>query len=202
MYNSTQHHTTGSFTYYLLFAREPRLWIYVLLSSPKTTEVNTFTGYIEALHGRLRYAYQVVQGEASKKWYAKKVRDATLQPGDQVLLRPVGLQGKNKLADRWHEEAMWSFHSPVSWFLFSVFVAWRARLKWRLCIGICFNLWGLFPTVYLANPNLCIEIPGWWPSLAVDSDMKIPWLFSWVHAFTQYHIYCSSSASDQCGNLD
>ena len=31
-------------------------------------------------------------------------RGATLQPGDQVLVRQVGLQGKHKLADRWEEE--------------------------------------------------------------------------------------------------
>ena len=43
------------------------------------------------------------KGEASKKWYEKKVRGAALQPGDQVL-RQIGLQGKNKLADRWKEE--------------------------------------------------------------------------------------------------
>ena len=32
------------------------------------------------------------------------MRGASLQPGDQVLLRQIGLQGKNKLADRWQEE--------------------------------------------------------------------------------------------------
>ena len=68
------------------------------------------SGYIEGLRERLEHAHQVVQawlkgkGEASQKWYAKKVRGATLQPGDQVLLRQIGLQGKNKLADRWQEE--------------------------------------------------------------------------------------------------
>ena len=110
MYNSTQHDTTGFSPYFLLFGREPRLPIDLLLPSPDTTGAKTFTGYIEGLRERLKHAHQVVQarlkgkGEASQKWYAKKVRGATLQLGDQVLLRQIGLQGKNKLADRWQEE--------------------------------------------------------------------------------------------------
>ena len=110
MYNSTQHDTTVFSPYYLLFGREPRLPIDLLLPSPEITGAKTFTGYIEGLRERVKHAHQVVQarlkgkGEASQKWYAKKVRGATLQPGDQVLLRQIGLQGKNKLADRWQEE--------------------------------------------------------------------------------------------------
>ena len=110
IYNSTQHDTTGFSPYFLLFGREPRLPIDLLLPSLDTTGAKTFTGYIEGLRERLKHAHQVVQarltgkGEASQKWYAKKVRGATLQLGDQVLLRQIGLQGKNKLADRWQEE--------------------------------------------------------------------------------------------------
>ena len=110
MYNSTQHDTTGFSPYFLLFGREPRLPIDLLLPSPDTARAKTVSGYIEGLRERLNHAHQVVQGrlkekgEASQKWYAKKVRGATLQPGDQVLLRQIGLQGKNKLADRWQEE--------------------------------------------------------------------------------------------------
>ena len=33
------------------------------------------------------------------------MRGATLHPGDQVLVRQVGLQGKHKIADRWEEDA-------------------------------------------------------------------------------------------------
>ena len=110
MYNSTQHDTTGFSPYFLLFGREPRLPIDLLLPSPAVTGWKTLSGYIAALRERLRHAHEVVQarlkgkGEASQKWYAKKVRGATLQLGDQVLLRQIGLQGKNKLADRWQEE--------------------------------------------------------------------------------------------------
>ena len=105
MYNSTQHDTTGFSPYYLLFGREPRLPIDLLLPSPEITGAKTFSSYIEGLRERLKHAHQVVQaqlkgkGEASKKWYETKVQGAALQ-----LLRQIGLQGKNKLADRWQEE--------------------------------------------------------------------------------------------------
>ena len=110
MCNSTQHDTTGFSLYHLLFGREPRLPIDLLLPSPDTAGAKTFSSYIEGLRERLKHAHQVVQArlkgkwEASQKWYSKKVRGASLQPGDQVLLRQIGLQGKNKLADRWQEE--------------------------------------------------------------------------------------------------
>ena len=45
------------------------------------------------------------KGRPARRGMAKKVvRGATLQPGDQVLLHQVGLQAKNKLAERWQEE--------------------------------------------------------------------------------------------------
>ena len=33
-----------------------------------------------------------------------KVRETRLEPGDKVLVKNVGLKGKNKLADKWEEE--------------------------------------------------------------------------------------------------
>ena len=120
MLNSTQHDTTGFSPYYLLFGREPRLPIDLLLPGSETTGAKTFTGYIEGLREQLKHAHQVVQawlkekGEASQKWYAKKVRGATLQPGDQVLLRQIGLQGKSKLADRWQEEVYVVTSQPIA----------------------------------------------------------------------------------------
>ena len=107
MYNSTQHDTTGFSPHFLLFGGEPRLQINLLLPSPDTAGAKTLSGYIEGLRERLKHAHQVVQarlkgkGETSQKWYSKKVRGASLQSGDQVLLRQIGLQGNNKLADRW-----------------------------------------------------------------------------------------------------
>ena len=39
----------------------------------------------------------------AKKHYEKRARGAVLQPGDKVLVRLVGLVGKQKLADKWED---------------------------------------------------------------------------------------------------
>ena len=110
VYNCTRHETTRCTPYFLLFGREPRLAIDLLLPAVDADPVPTYSAYISDLRKRMRHAQEVVEGrikkagEASKAWYGKKVRGATLHPGDQVLVRQVGLQGKHKIADRWEED--------------------------------------------------------------------------------------------------
>ena len=43
-------------------------------------------------------------GDKNKKYYDHKVRTNKLEVGDRVLVRKVGLKGRNKLADKWEEE--------------------------------------------------------------------------------------------------
>ena len=110
IYNCTKHDTTGYSPYFLLFGREPRLPIDVLLPSQETSHEVTYTGYIADLRKRMKKAHDLVEartkraGENRKRWYDVKVRGASLHPGDHVLVRKVGLKGKQKLADRWEEE--------------------------------------------------------------------------------------------------
>ena len=110
IYNSTKHDTTGYSPYFLLFGREPRLPIDVLLPAPQLEISKSPTTYVADLRKRMKYVHELVEarikkaGEANKELYDRKVRGATLQPGDQVLVRQVGLQGKHKLADRWEED--------------------------------------------------------------------------------------------------
>ena len=110
VYNCTKHETTNFSPYSLLFGREPRMALDLLLPPSNADPVPTYSAYIADLRKRMQHAQKVVEerirkaGEASKAWYRKKVRGATLHPGDQVLVRQVGLQGKHKIADRWEEE--------------------------------------------------------------------------------------------------
>ena len=110
IYNCTKHDTTGYSPYFLLFGREPKLPIDVLLPSHEANHEVTYTGYIADLRKRMKHVHELVEarmkksGENRKKWYDVKVRGASLQPGDHVLVRKVGLKGKQKLADRWEEE--------------------------------------------------------------------------------------------------
>ena len=56
---------------------------------------------------RRQFAYKVASKEAQKNSdrnkanYDLKVGEATLDVGDRVLVRLVGLKGKQKLADKW-----------------------------------------------------------------------------------------------------
>lgn len=56
----------------------------------------------------LKSAYQLAMKEASKnhqrnkKHYESRVRNQTLEGGDRVLVRNLGLTGKHKLQDRWN----------------------------------------------------------------------------------------------------
>ena len=76
IYNCTKQETTQFSPYFLLFGREPRMAIDLLLPPYSADPV---------VGDRIRKAV-----EASKAWYSKKVRGATLHPGDQVLVRQVG----------------------------------------------------------------------------------------------------------------
>lgn len=45
--------------------------------------------------------YITKQNEGNKRRYDQKIKFTHLLPGDRVLIRNLGLQGKHKLADRW-----------------------------------------------------------------------------------------------------
>ncbi|KAK3087159.1 hypothetical protein FSP39_002462 [Pinctada imbricata] len=111
-YNATRHDSTKFSPYYLMFGRHPRLAIdaYLGLYSEKESDPRDRVSYASKLNKRLKYAYKVAAAEAEKNasrykcHYDLKVREATLAVGDKVLVRNVGLRGKNKLADKWSKE--------------------------------------------------------------------------------------------------
>ena len=110
-YNSTRHDSTGYSPFYLMFGRHPRLAVdaYLGLKSPEQSEVRSKEHYATKLKKRLQFAYKVASNEAGKSTerhrrnYDLKVREATLDVGDRVLVRKVGFRGKHKLADRWEK---------------------------------------------------------------------------------------------------
>ena len=69
------------------------------------------TEYVRKLRQRLHFAYQKARREAQKSvahhksGYDLKARSSVIKPGDYVLVRNVGIHGKQKLADHWE-------HSP------------------------------------------------------------------------------------------
>ena len=111
-YNATRHDSTGYSPYFLMFGRHPRLAVdaYLGLNSSEEPGSPSREHYATKLKKRLQFAYKVASKEAEKSaeqhkaQYDKKVRESTLDIGDRVLIRNVGLKGKNKLADKWDKD--------------------------------------------------------------------------------------------------
>jgi hypothetical protein len=111
-YNSTRHESTGLTPHYLMFGRNPRLAINAFfgIEPDAVGRSSSHSNYVRELQKRLDFAYKVASRESKKqarrhkRRYDLKVREATLKSGDRVLVRIVGLKGKNKLADKWGKD--------------------------------------------------------------------------------------------------
>ena len=110
-YNCTRHDTTGYSPYELMFGRQPRLPIDLVLGiHPDMGNHKTHSEYVKGLRQRLQESYSLAaknfqkMGEKNKARFDKKVRAAELLEGDRVLVRNVNIRGKHKLADRWEQK--------------------------------------------------------------------------------------------------
>ncbi len=110
-YNSTRHDSTGFAPFYLMFGRHPRLPIDVALGIYPVDEAksDSLPVFVENMKKRLRSAYDIATEHAKmaakryKKNYDAKVRESIVEVGDRVLVRKLGIKGKQKLCDRWEE---------------------------------------------------------------------------------------------------
>ena len=106
-YNAAVHESTGFSPFYLMFGRHPRLAIDAFLGIGSTEERKSHQDYVDRLKDRLQFAYDQAGQEAKrkgrkyKKYYDEGVKTSVLLPGDRVLVRKVGIKGKQKLADIW-----------------------------------------------------------------------------------------------------
>ncbi|KAL7866135.1 hypothetical protein SRHO_G00113820 [Serrasalmus rhombeus] len=107
-YNCTPNESTGFSPYYLLFGREARLPIDMCFGiSADGASTASHMRYVSRMKRELEQAYQLAQAASAKmnqnnkQRYDQKVRYHCLRPGDRVLIRNLGLKGKQKLADRW-----------------------------------------------------------------------------------------------------
>ena len=108
-YNCSKHEATGFSPFYLMFGRQPRLPVDLLLGLDKEPHTEDYSTFVKSLKQRLDSAYRLAQREISKsqsrgkKHYDRKVKGHTLEEGDRVLVRNVGVRGKHKLADLWED---------------------------------------------------------------------------------------------------
>lgn len=109
-YNCTRHESTGYSPFYLLFGRQPRIPVDLLLGSEGDSGGKSYESFVESLRKRLKFAYDLAKSNVDKAqthqkdYFDRRARNNCLYPGCRVLVRNVGLKGRNKLADRWKQE--------------------------------------------------------------------------------------------------
>lgn len=108
-YNCTKNDATGYSPYFLMFGRNPRLPIDLLLGTYTEAEQKDYHTYVSDLKQQLLTAYDIASRTAisskhyHKRRYDRRVRGSSLQIGDHVLVRNLSIRGKHKLADKWED---------------------------------------------------------------------------------------------------
>ena len=109
-YNCTKHDSTGFSPYKLMFGREPRLALDIVLGIVNTGDRNkSYPEYVAHLKENLDNAYRLSSANIKraqnkqKAQYDKKVHGAVLETGDRILVRDLGHKGRHKLANKWEE---------------------------------------------------------------------------------------------------
>ncbi|XP_067669889.1 uncharacterized protein [Haliotis asinina] len=93
-----------------MFGREPRLPIDLAFGTGNNQGHESVSSYGDSLRKKLQEAYDIAAKasetakDRQKTGYDLRVRGATVQTGDSVLVKALAFDGKHKLADRWEED--------------------------------------------------------------------------------------------------
>ena len=105
-YNCTRHESTKVTPFELMFGRKPRLALDVTLGLVSETETKEYGEYVNDLKSSLEQAYKICQDNSNKarsnqkKQYDKKIKGATVEVGDRVLVKILAFTGKHKISDK------------------------------------------------------------------------------------------------------
>ena len=114
------HESTGFSPLFLMLRRHPRLAIDAFLGSTASERKNCHQDCADRLQERLQNAYRRAGKDAlrkrkkAKKYYDQNVKHSSIPPGDQMLVKTVGIQGKHKLADVWETNIYIVTSQPMS----------------------------------------------------------------------------------------
>ncbi len=110
-YNCTKHDSTGFSPFYMMFGRHPRLPVDLTMGVEFAKSDETTTSeHIQELKEKLEHAYDIASKESGtaaarqKRHYDKRIRGATVEVGDRVLVKNLGLKGKNKFANKFEAD--------------------------------------------------------------------------------------------------
>ena len=109
-YNCCRHDTTGYSPYQLMFGRQPRLAVDVVIGLvDEEVGQQSYTSYATKVRHGLKAAYELASNIAKRAQQRQKdnhdlkARAAILEVGDRVLVKWLAFQGKHKIADRWED---------------------------------------------------------------------------------------------------
>ena len=110
-YNCTRNETIGYSPYYLMFGREPRLPIDLILDNPESPVPKNHTDYLKQWEKRMSEAYKIAAKNAEQRKAKDRERRnsratlGTLKPGDRVLMRNLSQRGgPGKLRAYWEPD--------------------------------------------------------------------------------------------------
>ena len=110
-YNCTKHESTGYSPYMLMFGRQPRLALDVVLGLVNSHPSDKSHGtYVSDLKKSLAASYELASSKTKlaqqrqKKGYDLRCRGAVVECGDRVLVKIVAFDGKHKISDKWEND--------------------------------------------------------------------------------------------------
>lgn len=93
-----------------MFGREPRLPIDLAFGINFYNRKQSLSKYVENMKEKLNYSYKTAKEtirkahSKQKRGYDTKVKGATIDVGDRVLVKKVAFDGRHKISDRWEGE--------------------------------------------------------------------------------------------------
>ena len=105
-YNATPHSTTNLSPFFVMFGRDPKLPIDILLGRHQEND-DWVTSHARVLKDAYRKAGERIEREAKsrKERYDTHAIAGPLRVGEQVLLRMHAFRGRHKIADKWNSSA-------------------------------------------------------------------------------------------------
>lgn len=108
-YNCTRHEQTGFSPFLLMFGRKPRLPVDLAFGIERGEKYVSHSKYVDELRTNLKSSYELATRSADKArdtqkdHYDRRIRGATVQCGDRVLVKRLVHEGKHKLANKWED---------------------------------------------------------------------------------------------------
>ena len=108
--------TTGLSPYELMFGRLPRLPVDEQLKTWLQPSIDNLSSFVSETQQHLEYSHGLAHQkmlESAEQFDQPTRQIVSLQVGDEVLVKKVGLQGRSKLADKWEDVTYTVIRQPI-----------------------------------------------------------------------------------------